>query len=77
MGAEPGSSELAFGYLGIFKSCMMFDLMLISRCLALAGSLSWLECHPIHQNVAGSISGQGTYLGCEYMRQPIDISFSY
>ena len=30
---------------------------------AMAGWLSWLEHHPIHQKVAGSIPGQGTYLG--------------
>ena len=26
--------------------------------------LSWLECHPVHRKVAGSISSQSTYLGC-------------
>ena len=26
--------------------------------------LSWLECHPVHQRVAGLIPGQGTCLGC-------------
>ena len=31
--------------------------------LALAGWLSWLEHHPLHQKVAGSIPSQGTYLG--------------
>lgn len=31
---------------------------------ALAGWLSWLVCHPIHQMVEGSISDQGIYLGC-------------
>ena len=25
--------------------------------MALAGWLSWLECHPVHQEVAGSIPG--------------------
>ena len=33
---------------------------------ALAGWLSWLEHRPIHQNVAGSICGQGTYPGCGF-----------
>ena len=28
--------------------------------------LSWLECHPMHQKIVGSISGQGTYLGCGF-----------
>ena len=27
------------------------------------------ECHPVHQNVAGSIPGQGTYLGCGFNSQ--------
>ena len=31
---------------------------------ALAELLSWLENHPVHQKVVGSIPGQGTYLGC-------------
>ena len=50
---------------------------------ALAGWLSWLEHCPVHQNVAGSICGQGTYPGCgfypsrgTYGRQPIDVSLS-
>ena len=29
----------------------------------LARGLSLLECHPVHQKVAGSKSGQGMYLG--------------
>ena len=29
----------------------------------LAGWLSWMEHCPVHQNVVGSIPGQGTYLG--------------
>ena len=33
--------------------------------------LGCLECHPIHQNVVGSISGR-----CMYGRQPIDVSLS-
>ena len=31
--------------------------------LALAGWLSWLEHHPIHQKFEGLVPGQGTYLG--------------
>ena len=34
--------------------------------LALARLFSWLERHPIHQKAAGSISSQGTYLGCGF-----------
>ena len=33
-------------------------------CMALAGWLSWLEHHPIHQKAAGLIPQQGSYLGC-------------
>ena len=33
---------------------------------ALAGWLGWLEHRPTHQKVTGSISGQGTYLGCGF-----------
>ena len=29
----------------------------------LAGRLRWLQFRPAHQKVAGSIPGQGTYLG--------------
>ena len=36
---------------------------------ALAGSLSCVECHPLHQKVAGLIPGQGTYLGCGFNPQ--------
>ena len=32
--------------------------------VALVGWLSWLEHHPVHQKIAGSIPGQGTDLGC-------------
>ena len=28
--------------------------------------LSWLECNPMYQKVVGSISGQGTCLGCGF-----------
>ena len=28
--------------------------------------LGWLEQRPIHRKAAGSISGQGTYLGCVF-----------
>ena len=34
--------------------------------LALAGRLSWLGCHPMHQKVVGSIPSQGTHLGCGF-----------
>ena len=36
---------------------------------SLARWLSWLEHHPIHQNVVGLISSQGTQLGCEFNPQ--------
>lgn len=26
----------------------------------------WLECPPVHQNVVGFITGQGTYVSCEF-----------
>ena len=32
--------------------------------VALAGWLTWLEHHPEHQKVLGSIPSQGTYVGC-------------
>ena len=38
----------------------------IKKCADLAGWLSWLVRRPIHQKVAGSIPGQGMYLGCEF-----------
>ena len=38
---------------------------------ALAGWLSWLEHHPVHQKVAGSMPSQDVY-----RRQPIDVSLS-
>ena len=31
-----------------------------------ARRLSWLQHHPIHQKVTGSIPSQGTYLGCRF-----------
>ena len=34
--------------------------------LTLARWFSWLECCPVHQKVAGSISGPGTHLGCGF-----------
>ena len=34
------------------------------RLLALAGVAQWIECQPMKQEVAGSILGQGTRLGC-------------
>ena len=33
---------------------------------ALAGKLHWLKHHLAHQKDVGSISDQGTYLGCEF-----------
>ena len=36
---------------------------------ALAWWLSWLEHHAIHQKVAVSIPGQGTYPGCRFDSQ--------
>ena len=39
---------------------------------ALARWLSWLEYHPIHQKVAGSIPGSGMY-----GRQPVNVSLSH
>ena len=32
---------------------------------ALAGVAQWIECRPVNQRVAGSISSQATCLGCE------------
>ena len=56
----------------------------IKKCADLAGWLSWLGRRPIHQKVAGSIPGQGMYLGCEFdpqsgrvWRQPINISLPH
>ena len=37
--------------------------------MVLAQLLSWLEHHPVHQNVVGSNPGRGAY-----RRQPIDVS---
>ena len=37
--------------------------------LSLAGLLSWLKPHPIHQNIVGSIPGQCIYLGCGFNPQ--------
>ena len=37
--------------------------------LALARWHGGWECCPIHQKVAGSISGQGTYVGCGFNPQ--------
>ena len=39
------------------------DLFLKTRKEALAGWLSWLECHPKYQEGVGSIPGQGVYGG--------------
>ena len=39
--------------------------------MALARWLSWLEHHPIHQKVAGSIPGRGAH-----GRQLVDVSLS-
>ena len=27
----------------------------------------WLDCHPVHQKVAGLIPGQGTYIDCRFV----------
>ena len=50
---------------------------------ALAGLLSWLKRHPVHQKAVGWIAGQGTYLGFGfdsqtgmYWTQPMDVSLS-
>ena len=45
------------GKRGLYKSWTR------STAVALAGWLSWLERHPIHQKVVGSIPHPGTYLG--------------
>ena len=37
--------------------------------VAFAGWLSGLECQPVHQNIVGSIPGQGTYVGCRFDSQ--------
>lgn len=55
------------------------------RHTVLAGLLSWLECQPERQKVAGSVHGQGSDLGFggwipgqgTYGRQTIDISHIY
>ena len=38
----------------------------ITKSVSLAGWLSCLECHTIHQTVVGSVPGQGVYLGCRF-----------
>ena len=40
------------------------DIVYLIYATSMGGWLSWLECGPIHQNVAGLTPGQGTYLGC-------------
>ena len=52
--------------------------------LTLAMWLSWLERHPIHQKVEGSIPSQGIYLGCGFdswlwhiLKAVIDICLSH
>lgn len=49
--------------------------------LALTGSVIWLDHHPVHQRVVGSIPSQGPYLRCgfhlwlgAYRKQPKDFS---
>ena len=42
-----------------------------NRKIALARRLSWLEHHPVHQRVAGSIPSQGTYLRSGFGRDPL------
>lgn len=47
-----------------FDQCNQWSEGLKSLVLARWLSLSWLEHRPIYQEVAGSILGQSTYLGC-------------
>ena len=49
---KSGTDEMVIQYEGKYRT--------------LARWLSWLEHRPIHQDVAGSILGQGTYLGCMF-----------
>ena len=49
----------------VLKDLPALLLNMTPQC-ALAGWLSWLERRPIHQKVLGSVSGQGTDLGCRF-----------
>ena len=54
----------------IFKMVLRLHLLLVKTAGAtLAGWPSWLEHHPVHQKVAGSIPG-----GSAYRRQLINVS---
>ena len=53
-------------YLILGGACVFSIAHKKKYCLAMARWLGWLEHHPIHQKVAGSIPGQGTYLGCGF-----------
>ena len=50
--------------------------------LALAGWLSWMECHPVHRKVVGLIPSQDTHVGFRfdtrsgYIQEAINQSFS-
>ena len=50
----------------ITSECFKNTFRWIKKWLALARWLSWLERRTMHQVVAGSIPGQGTYLGCRF-----------
>lgn len=39
----------------------------VMKYIALAGVSKWLEYYPKHQQVAGLIPSQGTYLGCGFV----------
>ena len=52
--------------------------------MALTGVVQWVEHHPANRKAAGSISSQGTSLGCgpgpwlgTCKRQPINVSVSH
>ena len=44
----------------------LWDNVKRNNICVLAGWLSWLERHPVHQRVAGLIPSQCTYLGCGF-----------
>ena len=59
-----GTAECAGASCGLFPShCCRCQLTQgeSSGIFALAGWLSWLEHHPVHQKAAGSILGEATY----------------
>ena len=49
---------------------LLLDTKIIHQ--ALAGRVSWLECHPLKQKIAGSIPSRG-----KCGRQQIDVSLSF